>query len=156
MVRSSLAFVSYKDRKELAADLRLIYRAATEAEAERQLTQFAERWDSRYPTIAKSWRANWARVIPMFGLLPEVRRAVYTTNVVESLNMSLRKVIKTRASFPNEDAAFKLLYLGLQNISRKWTMPIQNWNQALNQFAILYEGRVPIPGPNFGSLTQSK
>ena len=103
--------------------------------------------------IARSWRANWARVIPMFGLPEEIRRAVYTTNAIESLNMSLRKIIKCRSSFPSEEAAFKLLYLALQNAAKKWTMPIPNWSRAMNQFAILYDGRLPMPGGD-NSLTQ--
>jgi putative transposase len=143
LVRFSLAYVSYKDRKALAADLKLIYRAATVEEAEHKLTEFAEQWDARYPSIAKSWRLNWARIVPMFGFPEEIRRAVYTTNAIESLNMSLRKVIKTRASFPNDEAAFKLLYLALRNIAKKWTMPIPHWSQAMNAFSIIFEGRVP-------------
>ena len=153
MVRNSLAFVSYRDRKALAADLKLIYRASTEAEAEQHLAAFSEKWDARYPMISRSWRANWARVIPIFSLPDEIRRAVYTTNAIESLNMSLRKVIKTRASFPNDDAAFKLLYLALKNAAKKWTMPIPNWSRAINQMAIIFEGRVPIMGDN--SFTQN-
>ena len=113
-----LAYVSFKDRKGVAPDLKAVYRAAGADEAEQQLEAFAARWDGRYPSIAKSWRANWARVIPMFGLPDDIRRAVYTTNVIESLNMSLRKVIKTRASFPNDEAAFKLLYLALRNAAK--------------------------------------
>ncbi len=124
LMRFSLAYVSYKDRKAVASDLKTIYRAATVEEAEQQLAAFAAQWDPRYPSIAKSWRANWARVIPMFGMPADIRRAIYTTNAIESLNMSLRKVIKTRASFPNDEAAFKLLYLALRNIAKKWTMPI--------------------------------
>ena len=147
MVRSSLTFVSYKDRKEVAADLKLIYRAATEGGRAR-LDAVRRQVGWPLPDDCQSWRANWARVIPIFGLPPEIRQAIYTTNAVESLNMSLRKVIKTRASFPNEEAAFKLLYLALQNISKKWTMPIQNWNQALNQLAMLFEGRVPLAALN--------
>ncbi len=143
LVRFSLAYVSYKDRKAVAADLKLIYRAATAEEAEHKLAEFAEKWDARYPSIAKSWKANWSRVIPMFGFPDEIRRAVYTTNAIESLNMSLRKVIKTRASFPSDEAAFKLLYLALRNIAKKWTMPIQNWSQAMQAFSIIFEGRVP-------------
>jgi len=143
LVRFSLAYVSYKDRKALAADLKLVYRAATVEEAEHKLTEFAEQWDARYPSIAKSWRLNWARIVPMFGFPEDIRRAVYTTNAVESLNMSLRKVIKTRASFPNDEAAFKLLYLALRNIAKKWTMPIPHWSQAMNAFSIIFEGRVP-------------
>jgi putative transposase len=153
LLRHSLCYVSYKDRKDVATDLKLVYRAASAAEAEHHLSEFAEKWHARYPMIAKSWHANWARVVPMFGLPEEIRRAVYTTNAIESLNMSLRKVIKNRASFPNEEAAFKLLYLALRNIAKKWTMPIKNWSAAMNQFAILYEGRVPTPGLN--SFTQS-
>lgn len=143
LVRSSLAYVSYKERKAVAANLKAIYRATTAAEAEQQLIVFAEQWDARYASIAKSWRANWARIVPMFGLPEEIRRAVYTTNAIESLNMSLRKVIKTRASFPNEEAAFKLLYLALRNAEKRWTMPIKQWGQAMQAFAIIYEGRVP-------------
>ncbi len=153
LVRYSLAYVSFKDRKAVVADLKSLYRATSLAEAEAQLTAFAARWDARYPMIAKSWRANWPRVIPMFGLPEEIRRAVYTTNAIESLNMSLRKIIKCRSSFPSEEAAFKLLYLALQNAAKKWTMPIPNWGRAMNQFAILYDGRVPMPGGD-NALTQ--
>ncbi len=150
LVRFSLCYVSFKDRKAVAADLKLIYRAATIEEAEHKLSEFSEKWDARYPSIAKSWRANWARVIPMFGFPDDIRRAVYTTNAIESLNMSLRKVIKTRASFPNDEAAFKLLYLALRNIAKKWTMPIKNWSQAMQAFSIIYEGRVPtLDGQSF-------
>lgn len=145
-IRNSLAFVSYQDRKAVAADLKLIYTAATVKEAQFQLELCAEKWDNRYPLIAKSWRSNWTRIEPMFQFPGEIRRAIYTTNVIESLNMSLRKVTKTRASFPSEEAAFKLLWLGLRNIEKKWTMPIQNWKQALQQFAIIFEGRLPLAG----------
>jgi putative transposase len=150
LMRFSLAYVSFKERKSVAADLKVIYRAATAEEAEQQLAAFAQKWDARYPSISKSWRANWARVIPMFGFPDDIRRAVYTTNAIESLNMSLRKVIKTRASFPNDDAAFKLLYLALRNIAKKWTMPIPHWSQAMQAFAIIFEGRVPtLDGTSF-------
>ena len=153
LVRYSLAYVSFKDRKAVVGDLKTIYRATSLEEAETQLETFAEKWDARYPMIARSWRANWVRVIPMFGLPEDIRRAVYTTNAIESLNMSLRKIIKCRSSFPSEDAAFKLLYLALQNAAKKWTMPIPNWSRALNQFAILYDGRLPMLG-GVNSLTQ--
>jgi putative transposase len=152
LVRSSLCYVSFKDRKAVAADLKAIYHAASAKEAEQQLEAFAEKWDARYPSIAKSWRANWARVIPMFGLPDDIGRAVYTTNAIESLNMSLRKVIKTRASFPSDEAAFKLLYLALRNAAKKWTMPIKHWSQAMQAFSIIFEGRVPTLDGN--SLTQ--
>jgi putative transposase len=144
MVRHSLNFVGWKQRKEVAADLRKVYTAATEEAAETQLAEFAAKWDERFPMIAKSWRANWARVIPFFAYPPEIRRVIYTTNAIESLNMSLRKVTKARSSFPNDDAVLKLLYLALRNIAKKWTMPIQNWKAALNRFAIIYEDRMPI------------
>jgi len=153
LVRYSLAYVSFKDRKALVTDLKTIYRTTSLEAAEVQLEAFAEKWDTRYPMIAKSWRANWTRVIPMFGLPEDIRRAVYTTNAIESLNMSLRKIIKCRASFPNEEAAFKLLYLALQNAAKKWTMPIPNWSRAMNQFAILYDGRLPMLGGD-NALTQ--
>lgn len=143
LVRHSTKYVSYKDRKQVAADLKTIYRAATAQEAEANLESFAGKWDTRYPMISKSWRANWSRVIPMFGFPEEIRRAVYTTNAIESLNMSLRKIIKNRPSFPSTDAVMKLLYLALNKISKKWTMPIKDWGAAINQFAIIYGDRVP-------------
>ena len=152
LMRFSLCYVSFKDRKGVAADLQAVYRAATADEAEHHLAAFAEKWDGRYPSIAKSWRSNWARITPMFGLPDDIRRAVYTTNAIESLNMSLRKVIKTRASFPNDEAAFKLLYLALRNAAKKWTMPIKHWSQAMQAFSIIFEGRVPTLDGN--SLTQ--
>jgi putative transposase len=155
LMRNSLAYVSYKDRKAVATDLKTVYHSATAGEAESHLEEFASKWDLRYPLIAKSWRANWSRIIPMFGYPEEIRRAIYTTNAIESLNMSLRKIIKTRASFPNEEAAFKLLYLALKNIAKKWTMPIKNWSGAMNQFAIIFEGRVPMGGIDQNSFTQS-
>lgn len=153
LVRYSLAFVSFKDRTAVATSLKAIYRATTEQEAELRLEEFASLWDHRYPLIAKSWRSNWSRLAPMFGYPAEIRRAVYTTNTIESLNMSLRKVIKTRASFPSDDAAFKLLYLALGNIAKKWTMPIPNWGLALNAFAILFEDRMTIN--DYTPFTQS-
>jgi putative transposase len=155
MVRHSLSYVSHKNRKPVADDLKAIYQAATAEEAERQLKEFEEAWAGSYPVIARSWRQNWARVIPMFSYPPEIRRAVYTTNTIESLNMTLRKVSKNRPLFPNDEAVFKLMYLALRNISRRWTMPIPNWSAALNQFAILFEGRVPMGGLNSNSLTQT-
>jgi putative transposase len=143
MVRSSVKYVSYKDRKKVAAELKTIYQAPTSSEAERNLEEFAGNWDRRYPMISKSWRANWERIVPMFDFPEDIRRAIYTTNAIESLNMSLRKIIKNRGSFPTEESAMKLLYLALRNASQKWTMPIRNWGAAVNQFAILFEGRVP-------------
>jgi len=143
MVRNSLRFVSWKQRKEVAADLKVIYQAATLDQAEANLTAFAKKWDASHPTIAKSWRSNWERIIPMFSYPPEIRKAIYTTNAIESLNMSLRKVTKNRGSFPNDEAMTKLLYLAMKNISKKWTLPIRDWKSAMNQFTILFEGRMP-------------
>jgi putative transposase len=144
LVRHSLNYVNWKQRKEVARDLKTIYSSATDAEAEQRLTEFSAKWDGKYPMIAKSWRSNWTRVIPFFAHPLEVRRVIYTTNAIESLNMSLRKVTKSRGSFPNEEAVFKLLYLALRNIARKWTMPVQDWKGALNRFAIVYENRLPV------------
>lgn len=141
LVRNSLAYVSWKQRKAVAADLRAIYTAATADEAAVALEAFAKKWDGVYPQIAKSWRNHWAHVIPFFAYAPEIRRVIYTTNAIESVNYSLRKITKTRASFPNDEAAIKLLYLGLRNISQRWTMPIQNWKQAMSQLMIRFEAQ---------------
>ena len=143
LVRYSLNFVGWKQRKEVATDLKRIYASATEAEAEIRLAEFAEKWDERFPMISRSWRSNWPRVIPFFAHPEEIRRVIYTTNAIESLNMSLRKVTKTRSSFPNDEAVLKLLYLALRNIAKRWTMPIHDWKAALNRFAIIYEDRMP-------------
>jgi putative transposase len=143
LVRNSLNYVSWKQRKEVAEDLKTIYQAATVQEGEANLAAFAAKWDATHPTIAKSWRNNWERVIPLFSYPPDIRKAIYTTNTIESLNMSLRKVTKNRGSFPSDEAMFKLLYLALNNISKKWTMPIKNWKSALNQFTIIFENRMP-------------
>lgn len=143
MVRHSLRYVSWKQRKEVAADLKSIYNAPTIEQAEANLMTFATKWDASHPTISKSWRNNWERIIPLFSYPPEIRKAIYTTNTIESMNMSLRKVTKNRGSFPNDEAMIKLLYLAMKNISKKWTMPIYDWKSALNQFAILFEGRMP-------------
>jgi len=143
MVRHSLRYVSWKQRKEVAADLKGIYSAPTVEQAEANLTAFAAKWDASHPTISKSWRNNWERIIPFFGYPPDIRKAIYTTNAIESLNMSLRKVTKNRGSFPNDDAMIKLLFLALRNISKKWTLPIRDWKSALNQFTIIFETRMP-------------
>jgi putative transposase len=143
LVRHSLNYVNWKQRKEVARDLKTIYTSATDTEAEQSLTEFSAKWDAKYPMIAKSWRSNWARVIPFFAHAPEIRKVIYTTNAIESLNMSLRKVTKARGSFPNDEAVLKLLYLALRNIAKKWTMPVYDWKAALNRFAIIYESRLP-------------
>lgn len=143
LVRNCLKYVSWKERKTVAAELKPIYRAATSEDAWQQLEGFAEKWDGRYPSISQIWRRNWDQVTPFFAYPAEIRKVIYTTNAVESLNMSLRKVIKTRGSFPNEEAALKLLYLALERVAKKWTRPVQDWKAALNRFAILYEDRLP-------------
>ena len=142
MIRNSVRFVSWKDRKLLTTDLKNIYKAATEEQAKKQLDKFAQKWDSQYPGISKSWYENWENLNTFFNFPNDIRKAIYTTNAVESVNMSLRKVTKTRASFPNDNAVFKMFYLALQNISKKWNMPIRNWKNAINQFAIHYGNRV--------------
>jgi len=142
-VRASLNYVSWKQRKPVAADLQTVYRAATVEDAYFKLEAFAEKWDGTYPTISQMWRRNWDQLTPFFGYPADIRKVIYTTNAIESLNMSLRKVIKTRGSFPNPDAAMKLLFLALEHIAKKWTMPVQNWKAALQRFAILLGDRVP-------------
>jgi len=154
LVRHSLFYVSHKDRKEVAADLKMIYQAPTLDEADYQLSKFTDKWKEAYPMVVKSWQANWARIIPMFSFAPEIRRAIYTTNTIESLNMTLRKIIKNRAMFPSDEAVFKILYLALKNISKRWTMPIANRSGAMNQFAILFENRLPNSSFNNSSFTQ--
>jgi putative transposase len=143
LVRHSLNYVGWKQRKEVAGDLKLIYTAATDGEAEQRLADFSLKWDAKFPMIAKSWRSNWTRVIPFFAHPPEIRKVIYTTNAIESLNMSLRKVTKARGSFPHDEAVSKLLYLALRNIEKKWTKPLVGWKDALNRFAIIYENRLP-------------
>ncbi|MBE9011787.1 IS256 family transposase [Pseudanabaenaceae cyanobacterium LEGE 13415] len=142
MVRNSLSYVSYKDRKVVAADLRLIYTSATETEAEQQLVAFAEKWDKQYPIISRSWMNHWTRVIPFFAFPPEIRKAIYTTNAIESLNMTLRKVIKNHRAFPTDESALKVVYLAMHNVAKKWTMPIHDWKPALNRFAIEFGDRL--------------
>jgi putative transposase len=145
LVRGSLQYVSWKLRKTVAADLRRIYTAPSAAAAADELERFAENWDKTHPAISQIWRRNWPRVTPFFAFAPDIRKVIYTTNAVESLNMTLRKVIKTRASFPNDDAAIKLLYLALLNVAKKWNT-VQNWREALNQFQIMWPERMPAPG----------
>lgn len=143
MVRHSLNFVPWKRRQEVAADLKRIYTAATAAEAERRLGEFEEKWDKDYLPIGQSWRRNWERIIPFFDFPPEIRKVIYTTNAIESVNYSLRKLTKHRGAFPNDEALVKLLYLALRNIAKKWTMPIRDWKAALTRFTIQFEERLP-------------
>ncbi len=140
---SSLNFVGWKQRKEVAADLRLIYSAATEDEALLRLSEFEAKWDASFAPIGQSWLRNWERLSPFFDYPPDIRKVIYTTNAIESVNMSLRKITKTRGSFPTDEAVFKLFYLALNNISQKWTMPIRDWKAALNRFTIQFDERMP-------------
>jgi putative transposase len=142
MVRHSLNYVSWKRRKEVAADLRHIYQAATAQEAEQRLGEFEARWDEEYLPIGQSWRRNWNRLIPFFDYPPEIRKVIYTTNAIESVNMSLRKLTKNRGSFPSDEALLKLFFLALRNISLKWSMPIHDWKAALTRFTIEFGDRL--------------
>jgi len=144
MVRASLNYVTWQDRKKVVADLKPIYKAVTADEAERQLNEFEAKWP-KYPAITRLWRDQWERVIPFFAFPEPVRKVVYTTNAVESLHMSLRKIIKTRGSFPSEEAAFKLLYLALSKVVAKWET-VQHWKQMLNYLDTLCAGRIQEAG----------
>lgn len=142
LVRHSLNFCSYKDRRPVAADLKTIYRAETAEMAETRLKEFEEKWDGRYPSIGQSWRRNWEKVIPFFAFPQDIRRIIYTTNAIESLHMTIRKTIKTRGSFPNDEAATKLIYLAIRNASQIAKANTNGWKTALNQFAILFGERL--------------
>jgi len=142
LVRNSLNYVGYKKRQAVADDLKRIYQSSTALEAEQRLTEFEGNWQEDYPTIAPIWRRNWDRIIPFFDYPPEIRKVIYTTNTIESVNRSLRKIIKNRSVFPGDDAASKLLYLALRNISQNWTMPVHDWKAALNRFSIQFEDRM--------------
>jgi transposase-like protein len=144
MVRNSARYILYKDRKEVRADLKEIYLAPSADAAESALERFAEKWDRKYPAISKSWRNRWNEVIPFMKFSPEIRKAIYTTNAIESLNYTLQRNLKTRQSFPNDEAAMKLVFMILRRISKRWTMPIRNWGEALHQFSVIYGNRVPL------------
>ena len=142
-LRNCLKYVPWKERKAVARDLRTIYAAPTLSEAEQALERFCACWDAKYPAIGPSWRAEWQRLTVFFNYSPEIRKVIYTTNAVESLNYSLRKLLKTRGAFPNDDSIVKVLYLAIIRVAKKWTMPIRDWKSALNQFVILFGDRVP-------------
>lgn len=143
LVRAALRYVSTQDSKAVIADLKKIYQAATVVEAEQALEDFAQAWDAKYPTIAKVWRAKWTDIITLFDFPPAIRRAIYTTNAIESVNSVIRKFTRNRKIYPNEESALKIVYMAIHEAAKKWTMPIHHWKQALNHFAILYEGRMP-------------
>ena len=142
MVRNSLKYVPWKDYKAVTADLKRIYQAITEQEALLALEQFCERWDSKYPQISRSWKAHWENLNTLFRYPEDIRRAIYTTNAIESLNSVIRKAIKKRKLFPTDDAAKKVVYLAIMDASKKWTMPIRHWKSALNRFMIEFEDRL--------------
>lgn len=138
-VRNSLKYVSWKDYKAVTTDLKNVYRSATEDEALSELEKFGEKWDEKYPQIAKSWRNHWLNLRTIFDYPEEIRKAIYTTNAIESLNSVVRKATKRRKVFPTDESALKVVYLATQAAAKKWTMPIQNWKQAMNRFAIEFE-----------------
>ena len=144
MIRNSVKYVPYKDRKAVTTDLKEIYLAPSEDAAKTGLERFGEKWDVKYPAISKSWLSRWNEVIPYMKFSPEIRRAIYTTNSVESLNFTLQRNLKTRQSFPNDEAAMKLIFMILRRISKRWTMPIRNWGEAMHQFSVIYGDRVPL------------
>lgn len=142
LIRNSLAFVSWQDRKKIVPDLRAIYRAENAEAAAARLDEFEVKWGARYPAVAPMWRRAWQHVVPLFAFPPAIRKMIYTTNAVESLHRSLRKIIKTRGSFPTDEAAIKLLFLALRNAGVHWRKPVE-WTAAKGQFAILFEDRFP-------------
>jgi putative transposase len=144
MIRNSLRFVSYKDRKLVAKALRPVYAAPSEEAARLELDRFAEQWDARYPMISQSWKANWERVTPFLGFPPELRRVVYTTNQIEALNSKLRTALRSRGHFPDQDAARKLIYLQIKDITKRWERPSPYWPAAIAALAIHYPDRITI------------
>ncbi|EKO3980144.1 IS256 family transposase [Vibrio fluvialis] len=142
MVRNSVKYVPWKDYKAVTTDLKKIYQSATEDEALLALEQFSDRWDSKYPQISRSWTAHWDNLNTLFNYPEDIRRAIYTTNAIESLNSVIRKAIKKRKLFPTDESARKVIYLAIRDASKKWTMPIRNWRQALNRFMIMFEDRL--------------
>jgi transposase-like protein len=143
LVRAASRYVTDEDSREVASDLEAVYQAAHTAEAEAALDRFAEKWDRKYPTISKQWRLRWSDVVAMFEFPPAIRKAIYTTNAIESVNGVIRKFTRNRKPYPNADSAVKLIWLAISEAPKKWTMPIAGWKQALNHFAILFEGRMP-------------
>lgn len=145
LVRAALRYVSTQDSKAVIADLKAIYQAATVVEAEQALDKFAQAWDAKYPTIAKTWRAKWKDIITLFDYPAPIRKAIYTTNAIESVNSVIRKFTRNRKIYPNEESALKIIYMAIHEASQKWTKPIHHWKTALNHFAILFEDRLPKP-----------
>tara|TARA_B110001450_G_C17615335_1_gene479043 strand:+ start:40 stop:1248 length:1209 start_codon:yes stop_codon:yes gene_type:complete len=142
MIRNSMKFVSWKDYKAVAGDLKRVYKSATEDDALLELEQLAERWDGQYPQVSKSWRTHWHNVNTLFNYPEDIRKAIYTTNAIESLNSVIRKAVRKRKLFPSDDSAKKVVYLAIQQASENWTMPIRNWRTAMNRFMIEFEDRL--------------
>jgi len=142
MIRNSLKFVSWKDYKAVTRDLKKVYGSSTEAEAQLELERFGEQWDAKYPQIKKSWTRHWEHLITIFDYPADIRKAIYTTNAIESLNSVIRKTTKKRKIFPNDASAMKIIYLACEQAAKKWTMSIRNWKEALNHFAIEFEERL--------------
>ena len=145
LVRAALKYVVDKDSDAVIIDLKKIYQAATVLEAEQALEDFAQAWGDKYPTIVKQWRLKWPDIAAMFDFPPAIRKAIYTTNAIESVNSVIRKFTRNRKQYPNEESALKLVYLAIHEASKKWTMPIRKWREALNHFAIIFENRLPAP-----------
>ena len=137
-----MKYVPWKDYKAISRDLKLIYQSITEEEALKALDEFSERWDDKYPQISRSWRTHWENLNTLFIYPQDIRKAIYTTNAIESLNSVIRKAIKKRKLFPTDDSAKKVIYLAIENAAKKWTMPIRNWKTALNRFMIEFEDRL--------------
>jgi putative transposase len=143
LVRAALKYVNHSDSQEVIRDLKKIYQAATVLEAEQELENFSAKWDDKYPTISKQWKLKWPHIITMFDLPAPIRKAIYTTNAIESVNSVIRKFTRNRKQYPNRDSALKLIYMAIHEASKRWTMPIRRWKEALNHFAILFEDRMP-------------
>ena len=144
MIRNSTKFVSYKDLKAVCRDLKEVYSAINAESGHEALEEFGKKWNDKYPMIQASWERNWNDLTEFFNYPKDIRRAIYTTNAIESLNFSLRKVTRNKSSFPDDDSIYKVMYLAIKNASIRWTMPIKDWGLAVNQFAILFDGRVPV------------
>lgn len=144
LVRNALRYVSYTDSRGVVADLQRIYQATTVAEAERALETLADRWDSKYPSLSQLWLRHWEQIIPLFDYPEDIRRVIYTTNAIESLNSVIRKAVNNRRIFPSDRSALKVGYLAIEHATKTWTMPVKDWTRALNRFAILFEERLPL------------
>lgn len=143
LVRAALKYVTDADSREVIADLKKIYQAASAIEAEQELQNFANKWDGKYPTISKQWQNKWPHIVSMFELPAPIRKATYTTNIIESINSVIRKFTRNRKQYPNRDSALKLVYMAIHEAAKNWTMPIPKWKEALNHFAILFSDRMP-------------